>query len=246
MAEYPGDVRLFINGSYAEGAGEARQQVRSPVTGAVIGTVPVPGAGEIDAAVAAARAAQGVGPGERVGAREGLPRDRRRDHRPARGAGPAADPGAGQAARGVARRHRRGGHPVPPARRGRGPADRGDDLLDRLRQADVDLLQAGRHLGDHHAVELPAADVRRVRRARPGHRQRARRQAAGAHRVHGARRHGDPPGGGGAGRPGQHPARRGPDRRSCSSSTRASTRSASSAPPPPARRSRRAPGSSAR
>ena len=41
MAEYPGDVQLFINGSYAGGAGEARQQVRSPANGEVIGSVPV-------------------------------------------------------------------------------------------------------------------------------------------------------------------------------------------------------------
>ena len=59
MVDYPGDVRLFINGSYADGAGEARQQVRSPVSGEVIGSVPVPVQDDIDAAVAAARAAQG-------------------------------------------------------------------------------------------------------------------------------------------------------------------------------------------
>src|SRR5215472_979379 len=44
----PGDVRLFIGGEYVESSGE-RFEVVSPVTGAVIGTVPVP---------AAARAAQ--------------------------------------------------------------------------------------------------------------------------------------------------------------------------------------------
>ena len=58
MVEYPGDVRLFVNGSYVEGAGEARQQVRSPVSGEVIGSVPVPVQADIDAAVAAANAAQ--------------------------------------------------------------------------------------------------------------------------------------------------------------------------------------------
>ena len=51
MVEYPGDVRLFVNGSYVEGAGEARQQVRSPVSGEVIGSVPVPVQADIDAAV---------------------------------------------------------------------------------------------------------------------------------------------------------------------------------------------------
>jgi succinate-semialdehyde dehydrogenase/glutarate-semialdehyde dehydrogenase len=59
MVEYPGDVRLFVNGSYVEGAGEARQQVRSPVSGEVIGSVPVPVQADIGAAVAAANAAQG-------------------------------------------------------------------------------------------------------------------------------------------------------------------------------------------
>ena len=53
----PGDARLFLGGEYVASSGE-RFEVVSPVTGAVIGTVPVPGAGEIDAAVAAARAAQ--------------------------------------------------------------------------------------------------------------------------------------------------------------------------------------------
>src|SRR2546430_1872065 len=59
MDEYPGDVQLFINGSYVDGASEERQHVRSPVTGAVIGSVPVPGQADIDAAVAAATASQG-------------------------------------------------------------------------------------------------------------------------------------------------------------------------------------------
>src|SRR5579862_2027951 len=53
----PGDARLFIGGEYVASAGE-RFEVVSPVTGAVIGTVPVPGPDEINAAVAAARAAQ--------------------------------------------------------------------------------------------------------------------------------------------------------------------------------------------
>ena len=33
MDEYPGDVQLFINGSYVDGASEERQHVRSPVIG---------------------------------------------------------------------------------------------------------------------------------------------------------------------------------------------------------------------
>jgi NAD-dependent aldehyde dehydrogenases len=59
MDEYPGDVQLFINGSYVDGASEERQHVRSPVTGDLIGSVPVPSRADIDAAVAAAAAAQG-------------------------------------------------------------------------------------------------------------------------------------------------------------------------------------------
>jgi len=59
MDGYPGDVQLFINGSYVDGASEERQHVRSPVIGDVIGSVPVPGRADIDAAVAAATAAQG-------------------------------------------------------------------------------------------------------------------------------------------------------------------------------------------
>ena len=59
MDEYPGDVQLFINGSYVDGASEERQHVRSPVIGDVIGSVPVPSRADIDAAVAAATTAQG-------------------------------------------------------------------------------------------------------------------------------------------------------------------------------------------
>src|SRR5262245_50106403 len=59
MDEYPGDVQLFINGSYVDGASDERQPVRSPVIGDVIGSVPVPSRADIDAAVAAATAAQG-------------------------------------------------------------------------------------------------------------------------------------------------------------------------------------------
>src|SRR5712692_6330374 len=100
MNEYPGDVQLFINGSYVDGASEGRQQVRSPVSGDVIGSVPVPAQADIDAAVAAANAAQG--PGRSVGTGEGLPCDRRRAHGAVRAACPSTDPGAGQAAAGVA------------------------------------------------------------------------------------------------------------------------------------------------
>ena len=59
MDGYPGDVQLFINGSHVDGASEERQHVRSPVSGDVIGSVPVPSQANIDAAVAAAAAAQG-------------------------------------------------------------------------------------------------------------------------------------------------------------------------------------------
>src|ERR1700756_4938081 len=59
MDGYPGDVQLFINGSHVDHVSKERQQVRSPVSGDVIGSVPVPGQADIDAAVAAANAAQG-------------------------------------------------------------------------------------------------------------------------------------------------------------------------------------------
>ena len=91
MVEYPGDVRLFVNGSYVEGAGEARQPVRSPVNGEGIGSVPVPVQADIDAAVAAASAAQGRWAGWSVGTGEDLPCDRRRAHGAVRGTRPPAD-----------------------------------------------------------------------------------------------------------------------------------------------------------
>lgn len=53
----PGEAQLFIDGAYVPGGGES-VEVTSPVTGAVIGSVPVPGQTEIDRAVAAARRAQ--------------------------------------------------------------------------------------------------------------------------------------------------------------------------------------------
>ncbi|HET9071975.1 MAG TPA: aldehyde dehydrogenase family protein, partial [Acidimicrobiales bacterium] len=58
MADAPGDVQLFVDGSYTPGSGNDRHPVTSPVTGEVIGSVPVPTAADLDAAVAAARDAQ--------------------------------------------------------------------------------------------------------------------------------------------------------------------------------------------
>lgn len=59
MVVAPGDAQLYIDGSYTDGAGGDRRPVTSPATGEVIGSVPVPGRADLDAAVAAARAAQG-------------------------------------------------------------------------------------------------------------------------------------------------------------------------------------------
>ncbi|MHB1929009.1 MAG: aldehyde dehydrogenase family protein [Acidimicrobiales bacterium] len=58
MVEAPGDVQLFVAGSYAASAGGERHEVTSPATGERIGSVPVPTADDIDAAVRAARTAQ--------------------------------------------------------------------------------------------------------------------------------------------------------------------------------------------
>jgi acyl-CoA reductase-like NAD-dependent aldehyde dehydrogenase len=56
VSESAGDVQLYINGGYRDGSG-GRQEVVSPVTGQLIGSVPIPAQGDIDAAVAAARTA---------------------------------------------------------------------------------------------------------------------------------------------------------------------------------------------
>jgi len=56
MPEAAGNAQLYINGDYRDGSA-GRQDVTSPVTGQLIGSVPVPGQDDIDAAVAAARAA---------------------------------------------------------------------------------------------------------------------------------------------------------------------------------------------
>jgi acyl-CoA reductase-like NAD-dependent aldehyde dehydrogenase len=56
--EPPGDVQLFVDGAYVDGAGAARQRVRSPATGDIVGSVPVPTAADVDLAVKAARDAQ--------------------------------------------------------------------------------------------------------------------------------------------------------------------------------------------
>jgi succinate-semialdehyde dehydrogenase/glutarate-semialdehyde dehydrogenase len=55
VPETAGDVQLFINGGYRDGSA-GRQDVVSPVTGQVIGSVGIPGQDDIDAAVGAARA----------------------------------------------------------------------------------------------------------------------------------------------------------------------------------------------
>src|SRR5215469_5931677 len=56
MPEAAGEAQLYINGDYRDGSAR-RQDVTSPVTGQLIGSVPVPGQPDIDAAVGAARAA---------------------------------------------------------------------------------------------------------------------------------------------------------------------------------------------
>lgn len=58
MSEAVGEAKLYINGSYRDGATAGRYEVVSPVTGEQIGSVPVPGQADINAAVEAARAAQ--------------------------------------------------------------------------------------------------------------------------------------------------------------------------------------------
>src|SRR5215469_6891072 len=56
MPEAAGEAQLYINGDYRDGSA-GRQDVTSPVTGQMIGSVPVPGQADIDAAISAARAA---------------------------------------------------------------------------------------------------------------------------------------------------------------------------------------------
>jgi acyl-CoA reductase-like NAD-dependent aldehyde dehydrogenase len=53
MAEAVGDAQLYINGEYRDGTA-GRRDVASPVTGELIGTVPVPGQHDVDATVNAA------------------------------------------------------------------------------------------------------------------------------------------------------------------------------------------------
>ena len=50
MAEAVGDAQLYVNGEYRDGTA-GRRDVASPVTGELIGSVPVPGQDDIDAAV---------------------------------------------------------------------------------------------------------------------------------------------------------------------------------------------------
>lgn len=51
-------TQLFIDGAFADGSGGAPVELRSPATGEVFAAVEVPGAADVDRAVAAARAAQ--------------------------------------------------------------------------------------------------------------------------------------------------------------------------------------------
>jgi acyl-CoA reductase-like NAD-dependent aldehyde dehydrogenase len=50
--------QLFINGAYVDGTGPDAYDVVSPVTGVLVGTVPIPSAADLDAAVKAANDAQ--------------------------------------------------------------------------------------------------------------------------------------------------------------------------------------------
>ncbi|MCF2528902.1 aldehyde dehydrogenase family protein [Yinghuangia soli] len=50
--------QLFIDGTFVDGTGDGAYEVHSPATGELVGTVPVPTAADLDAAVAAATRAQ--------------------------------------------------------------------------------------------------------------------------------------------------------------------------------------------
>jgi acyl-CoA reductase-like NAD-dependent aldehyde dehydrogenase len=46
--------RLYINGAFVDGTGEETFDVLSPVTGALVSSIPVPSSSDLDAAVRAA------------------------------------------------------------------------------------------------------------------------------------------------------------------------------------------------
>jgi hypothetical protein len=50
--------RLYINGAFVDGTGEETFDVLSPVTGALVSSIPVPSSSDLDAAVRAANDAQ--------------------------------------------------------------------------------------------------------------------------------------------------------------------------------------------
>src|SRR5665811_1113253 len=54
----PTRQQLFINGAYVDGTGPQTYDVMSPVTGALVGSVPIPSEADLDAAVKAANNAQ--------------------------------------------------------------------------------------------------------------------------------------------------------------------------------------------
>ncbi|MEU8132427.1 aldehyde dehydrogenase family protein [Streptodolium elevatio] len=54
----PAQYQLFVNGAYVDGTGPDSYDVHSPATGEHVGTIPVPSAADLDAAVKAANDAQ--------------------------------------------------------------------------------------------------------------------------------------------------------------------------------------------
>lgn len=175
-------AELYLAGSYTAGSGEATIAVRSPVTGEHLADLPVPSAGDVDVAVSAARKAFEDYRQWSVYERAEL------CHR-------VADLITANAERLARLTTLEQGKPLSEARDDVHDsaalfADSAEDAK-RLygetipstaqEQTHVHLPVAGRSLGGHYALELPVDDHVRVCRARTGHRQRDRGEAARTH-----------------------------------------------------------------
>ena len=202
----------FINGRFVPSSGTSRIEVTNPSTGQPICTVPDSTAADVDAAIAAAEAAQkrlGQTAGHR--ARPGAARDRRQDPRTRRTAGAHHHRRAGQDSGPGARRG--GLHGRLPGLHGRmGAPHRGRDSRKRSPGRNhLPVPPAHRRDRRHPALELPVLPDRPQGRPRPGHGQHHRDQAQQGNAPQ--RRQVLRAGGGNRPAPGRHQRRPRPRRR---------------------------------
>ncbi len=185
-ADFGGLLRhqAWVGGKWVDAAKKAKFEVFNPANGENIGSVPDMGAGETEAAIAAAKKAFPAWRATTAKERGKILRKMvRPDHGECRAAGAAADGGAGQAAVRSARRNHRGRCVRRMVRRGSAPRLRRHDPDAQGRCAVSRDERTCWRVRRDYAVELPERDDHAQGGARAGRRLYRRSETGGRYAV---------------------------------------------------------------